>query len=577
MNIVNGKGALYADTLNGKKVVYLDQSRDVLRLASNHNHASAVKWKMDGVLSRTTQLFVTMIDIAGYSLERSQSNEAMMINNDWYTSGQVKSYTWTPCPEEVCTTGKGSSLCPQGGLQPVQSVQPVQPVQTDCAKDYSCFDQRYTCDPCCTNGVLPDGTLCWDATYTHERCCNSAPPLQVIHSSTTTTTQTGLPSAGTCAKDPTCFDAIYNCSECCNTGKNANGVSCWNTVFTRARCCADATMSSSTGTGSNQQVLDDGDYYIVHKDMRDLEDSAGTDCQTHILYQHKDREVAKFSQSPTVVDDKYLFEIKYHPSVNKWTIQNKVTKDYLCRHYTHPDNDNRALFYSSELSYDGADAVNKFTITRGTNGFKLHNYKALTVNTWGCNPIPLFRHTEYSDIGGSYWEFMQPLTFPEATASQSLTGNKKYYIVPRSTECGHKVMSASGSTGAVSASGSTGAVSVRAIMMPAPPPWESNRHTYTLQQQGQNEYLVLSQDRKNTLERYLSTGGLTSLESLQDTSAYFDQCDQSGKCKMIITKAPKGGFIIRSSQERYYLYLDCKNNSIYFSPSSQTIWDFIEA
>ena len=40
------------------------------------------------------------------------------------------------------------------------------------------------------------------------------------------------------ARDNACFDtSYYTCDSCCATGTSTHGVSCWNTEYTRERCC----------------------------------------------------------------------------------------------------------------------------------------------------------------------------------------------------------------------------------------------------------------------------------------------------------------------------------------------------
>ena len=44
-------------------------------------------------------------------------------------------------------------------------------------------------------------------------------------------------------RDPLCFDEIYPCAQCCRNDVNNFGVSCWDDMYTRGRCCTGATAS----------------------------------------------------------------------------------------------------------------------------------------------------------------------------------------------------------------------------------------------------------------------------------------------------------------------------------------------
>lgn len=45
--------------------------------------------------------------------------------------------------------------------------------------------------------------------------------------------------AATCVyqKDSLCFDSLYPCESCCTTDKGKNGVSCWDELYTKFKCC----------------------------------------------------------------------------------------------------------------------------------------------------------------------------------------------------------------------------------------------------------------------------------------------------------------------------------------------------
>merc|ERR1711988_1353960 len=101
---------------------------------------------------------------------------------------------------------------------PVPTAAPVTsgPVQGACVymKDAMCFDTwLYTCEGCCTTGLSSQGSSCWDAEYTKDRCCINTGIAPVP----------AAPAVCPYNKDPLCWDWLYPCKQCCETDLSTVG------------------------------------------------------------------------------------------------------------------------------------------------------------------------------------------------------------------------------------------------------------------------------------------------------------------------------------------------------------------
>ena len=168
------------------------------------------------------------------------------------------------------------NLCGQAAAAttPVPKVNtpaPVAPtlVAEVCEKDKLCFDAVYTCISCCGTGLSLQGATCWDASFSRERCCAPAPtagPRAPPTSAPMSSTLAPVQPSATCARDAQCFSNSYPCEICCDTDKNSQGVPCFDSVFTKSRCCwpktsaptstslqASSTIATATPTGAASQ------------------------------------------------------------------------------------------------------------------------------------------------------------------------------------------------------------------------------------------------------------------------------------------------------------------------------------
>ena len=181
-----------------------------------------------------------------------------------------------------CCAGSGSStvhtppaLAPTGysplytlpAYMPPVYVSPVSTQSSSCAKDAACFDANYECTGCCSTGLAKNGALCWDTTYTIQRCCLQLPQAGQTQSAVAYTPSAYIPTASTpaiytspmytppvyvppvsapsCAKDMACFDANFECTGCCSTGLAKNGAGCWDITYTIQRCCLQPLSASA--------------------------------------------------------------------------------------------------------------------------------------------------------------------------------------------------------------------------------------------------------------------------------------------------------------------------------------------
>ena len=127
---------------------------------------------------------------------------------------------------------------------------------TKCAKDGSCFSERFSCAACCMSGKTLDARPCWDTEYTFERCCAvsaSAMPSLMTEFPSRLPTLPPTPDepsplwytspTAPCARDKSCFDANYDCESCCARDRATNGAPCWDEVYSRSRCCSSFLSS----------------------------------------------------------------------------------------------------------------------------------------------------------------------------------------------------------------------------------------------------------------------------------------------------------------------------------------------
>lgn len=130
------------------------------------------------------------------------------------------------------------------------------PPPDTCARDPTCFDEKYNCNSCCATGLSSSGFTCWGGGYSSTRCCKNAAPAAPP---TGTFAPTAFPivpppvvfrnpEPDVCAKDPTCFDQNYVCKRCCASGLSEQGTTCWDAQFTKERCCQDFQRAVALGT-----------------------------------------------------------------------------------------------------------------------------------------------------------------------------------------------------------------------------------------------------------------------------------------------------------------------------------------